>query len=370
MMDAVEITRRLVAFDTINPPGREHACMAWIAEQFEAAGFETRLLPMGEGRANLVARIGSRDAPPLCFSGHIDTVPLGLAPWSHDPFAGEIVDGRLYGRGSSDMKAGVAAFMRALCDQAADLKNGRGILVAVAAGEETGSDGARALVEAGAIGPLGAVVIAEPTDNAPAVGHKGALWLKATFTGKTAHGSMPHLGVNAAYKAAHALIALERLKLPDPAHPLGAPSLNVGTVQAGLNVNSVPDRAEIGIDMRTVPGVDHGELRALLARELGPEATLETLVDLVAVWTAPDEPWMRRVRGIADGITGVASSPTLAMSYFTDGSVLVPAAGNPPTVILGPGAAQQAHRTDEYCEVENIHAAVDIYSRIIADWRQ
>jgi succinyl-diaminopimelate desuccinylase len=370
MMDAVAVTRRLVAFDTINPPGRERACMEWIAEQFAAAGFETRLLPMGEGRANLIARIGSRDEPPLCFSGHIDTVPLGLAPWSRDPFAGEIVDGRLYGRGSSDMKAGVAAFICALCEQAADLKNGRGIVVAVAAGEETGSDGALALAQAGVIGALGAIVIAEPTNNAPAVGHKGALWLKAAFTGKTAHGSMPHLGVNAAYKAAHALVALERLRLPDPAHPLGSPTLNVGTVHAGLNVNSVPDRAELGIDIRTVPGVDHNELRALLARELGKDATLETLIDLVAVWTEPDQPWMRRVRGIADGVTGVTSNRSLAMSYFTDGSVLVPSAGHPPAVILGPGDPQQAHRTDEYCEVANIHAAVDIYSRIIADWRQ
>jgi succinyl-diaminopimelate desuccinylase len=370
MMDAVEVTRQLVAFDTINPPGRERECLTWIAQQLDAAGFETQLLPMGEGRANLVARIGARDTPPLCFSGHIDTVPLGLAPWSRDPFAGEIVDGRLYGRGSSDMKAGVAAFLCALCDRSADLSSGRGLLVAVAAGEETGSDGARALVQAGAIGPLGAVVIAEPTSNAPAVGHKGALWLKATFAGKTAHGSMPHLGVNAAYKAAHALVALERLRLPDPAHPLGAPTLNVGTVQAGLNVNSVPDRAELGIDIRTVPGLDHDDVRALLARELGQEAALETLIDLVAVWTEPDETWMQRVRRIAGGVTGTLSEPALAMSYFTDGSILVPAAGNPPAVILGPGDPQQAHRTDEYCDVAKIRAAVDIYSRIIADWQQ
>ncbi|HWM81761.1 MAG TPA: M20 family metallopeptidase [Pseudolabrys sp.] len=370
MMDAVEVTRRLVAFDTINPPGRERDCMTWIADQLDAAGFETQLLPMGEERANLVARIGASDEPPLCFSGHIDTVPLGLVPWSRDPFAGEIVNGRLYGRGSSDMKAGVAAFVCALCEQADSLKNGRGILVAVAAGEETGSDGARALVEAGAIGPLGAVVIAEPTNNAPAVGHKGALWLKASFSGKTAHGSMPHLGINAAYKAAHALVALERLTLTDPGHPLGSPTLNVGTVHAGLNVNSVPDRAELGIDIRTVPGVDHGEVRALLARELGQEATLETLIDLVAVWTDADEAWMRRVRGVADAVTGATPNPTLAMSYFTDGSILVPAAGHPPAVILGPGDPQQAHRTDEYCDVANIYAAVDIYSRIIADWRQ
>lgn len=368
MHDAVALTRRLINFNTINPPGNEQACAQYLCDMLAAAGFETDLHDLGSGRANLVARLGSGHGLPLCFTGHIDTVPLGAAEWAHDPFAGQIVDGRLYGRGSSDMKSGVAAFVTACLAEVERLRSGPGVVLIITAGEETGCDGASALVRDNRIGTAGAMVVAEPTSNAPFVGHKGALWLKALTKGVTAHGSMPEQGENAVVKAARVISRLDDFDFNVARHPvLGKPTLNVGTVHGGLNVNSVPDRTEIGIDIRTIPGINHDQLRSGLEGYIGEGAELSVMVDLNGVWTDPKAPWLARATALADAITGSTTEPSTA-SYFTDASVLTPAYGGIPTIILGPGEPKMAHQTNEYCVVERIPQAVAIYQALIADW--
>ena len=255
-IDPIELSRELIAFNTINPPGNELSCIRHLERILTSAGLQTSLHTFAPEHANLIAKIGGVGSkPPLCLTGHVDTVPLGNAPWSVDAFAGEIKDGKIYGRGSTDMKCGVAAFVAAIGNMTVQLEGTSGALLVITAGEEIGCEGAFHLARAGILEPAGAVVVAEPTSNAALVGHKGALWLRLIIKGVTAHGSMPHLGVNAAYKAARVLTALETFQFNVAPHPyLGSPTLNVGTVHAGLNVNSVPDRAEIGIDIRSIPG--------------------------------------------------------------------------------------------------------------------
>src|SRR5262249_13454589 len=259
-IDAVALTRDLVRFDTINPPGAEAACAQHVAGLRGRAGLGLGTYECARGRGSLVARIGGRrDAPPLCFTGHLDTVPLGEQPWTHDPHAAELAGGRLYGRGSTDMKSGLAAFVTAAIGLAPHLARTAGLVLVITAGEETGCDGARYLVGLpGVLGRAGAIVVAEPTGNEPLVGHKGALWLQARTSGVTAHGSMPERAVNAIAKAARAVTRLEQFTFDVPAHPvLGRATLNVGTIAGGMNVNSVPDAATIGIDIRTIPGQRH-----------------------------------------------------------------------------------------------------------------
>jgi succinyl-diaminopimelate desuccinylase len=190
MTSSVELTQDLVRFRTINPPGDERACAERLASLLEDAGFAVDLTPFGEGRAQLVARIGGASRKPaIGFTGHLDTVPLGAQPWSVDPLAAEIKDGKLYGRGSSDMKSGVAAFVMAGVALAGKLANTPGVVMYITAGEETGCTGAAAMAREISLPRVGALVVAEPTGNQPLVGHKGALWLEAVTTGVTAHGS-------------------------------------------------------------------------------------------------------------------------------------------------------------------------------------
>lgn len=370
-IDPVELSRELIAFNTINPPGNELGCIQHLEKILAGAGLETSVQNFAPDRANLIARVGGDNSkPPLCFTGHVDTVPLGNAAWSVDPFAGEIIDGKMYGRGSTDMKCGVAAFVAAIGNMAGQLKGTGGAVLVITAGEEIGCEGAFQLVRAGILGRAGAIVVAEPTSNAVLVGHKGALWLRMTLKGVTAHGSMPHLGVNAAFKAARAITALENFQFNAAPHPyLGSPTLNVGTVRAGLNVNSVPDLAEIGVDIRSIPGLDHSRVQEHLKAELGDDVALEPIVDVGAVWTDPSLPWIKDVCAVAGEVTGQhAGAEPQTAPYFTDASALTPAFGGAPTVILGPGEAAKAHQTDEYCSVQRIREAADIYARLAARW--
>src|SRR5437588_407730 len=161
------------------------------------------------------------------------------------------------------MKSGVAAIVAAALQLSRARLRGPGMTLVLVAGEETGCEGAAHLARTpGALGRAGALVVAEPTGIQPVIGHKGALWLRARFRGVTAHGSMPERGVNAVVKAARAVLKLADLRFdvaPDPL--LGAPTLNVGTFAGGLNLNSVPDEAVIGIDLRTIPAQRHAQVR-------------------------------------------------------------------------------------------------------------
>jgi succinyl-diaminopimelate desuccinylase len=367
-MNAVELTRELVRIDTINPQSAERPCAQRAAKLLEDAGYRVAMHEFAPGRTSLVARRDGRE-PPLCFAGHLDTVPLGAAPWTHAPLGGDLDAGKLYGRGSSDMKSGVAAMIEMAVRLGRVPLSKAGITLVLVAGEETGCEGAAHLAKVpGALGNASALVVGEPTGNRPVRGHKGALWLKARTRGVTAHGSMPSMGVNAVIKAARAVLALEAFRFavePDPL--LGTPTLNVGTIAGGLNVNSVPDEAVIGIDIRTVPAQRHADLRRQLADLLGPEVELTPIVDLEGVRTAETEPLVRRTLEIAASVTGERQEAGTA-TYFTDASVLTPAYGGVPTVVLGPGEMALCHQTDEHCRVDRIEHAVEIYTQLAREW--
>jgi len=367
--DAVELTKALLRFDTINPTGDETGCARYLGDLLADAGFRVSYHPYGERRTCVVAGLGgSTGRRPLCITGHIDTVPLGAAHWRRDPFDGESDGGRLFGRGSSDMKSGVAAFVVAAIACANQLAGTAGVELVITGGEESGCEGALHLARTHALGHAAALLVAEPTANYPLVAHKGAFWLEARTHGVTAHGSMPERGDNAVFKAARAALALEHFDFGIPAHPLlGHPTLNVGTLHGGLNINSVPDFARVGIDIRTIPGQDHAALRERLHRHLGDGVELETMLDVTSVHTDAGDPWVAEVFDVMAPILGETPKPRAA-TYFTDAAALRPAYGDPPTVVLGPGEPQMAHQTDEYCVTERIREAVSAYEKIIRRW--
>ena len=165
-MDPRALTRELLAFNTINPPGMERACARHLGAILEGAGFRVAYHEFAESRTSLIATIGGDDArAPICFTGHIDTVPLGAARWTRDAFAGETDGDRIYGRGATDMKSGVAAFVAAAVELAPRMARGPGLSLVITAGEEIGCEGAKHLAEEGVLGRAGAIVVAEPTGS-------------------------------------------------------------------------------------------------------------------------------------------------------------------------------------------------------------
>ena len=296
-ISAVELTRELLRYKTVNPPGDERACALHLGNLLEAAGFHTRYYEFAEGRATLVARIGGNDErAPLGMTGHIDTVPLGRAPWTHDPYAGETDGDRLYGRGASDMKSGVAAMVSAALRLAKPLARSPGLIFVITAGEETGHDGARHLaLQPGALDKVGALIIGEPTENYPLIGSKGSLKLELRAKGVTAHAATPQDGVNAVFKAARAVCQLEAFRFGISPHGvMGEPTLNVGYFHGGMNMNSVPDEATVGIDMRTIHGQSHDALQTELQRLVGDGVELTRLRENAPAWVEPDHPWVQQ----------------------------------------------------------------------------
>ncbi len=369
-LDALSLTRKLLSFNTVNPPGRERECAEFLGKILEQEGFKIGYHEYEERRTNLIAsKEGAGDKSPICFTGHMDTVPLGATPWCRDPFIGEMQGDKLYGRGSSDMKGGIAAMVLAALRLSPFLPGKGGIRLGLTAGEEQGCVGAAYLCsQSRALGKAGALVVGEPSSNYPVVGHKGAVFIEARTRGVTAHGSAPDQGVNAIYKAARAVLALKDFPFGVPPHPvLGPATLNVGTISGGLNVNSVPDLAAIGIDIRTIPALSHDDLHDRLASYLGAEVELVRKVDAASIWTDPENEWVQLVFDIAEPY--LKERPVArAVTYFTDASELKPALDHPPTLILGPGEASMAHKTDEFCYFSKIEAAVEIYTEIVRQW--
>ena len=364
--DVISLTKKLLSFNTINPPGNEMEVAQYVGKLLSDSGFEVNYHAYEEKRLHLVAEKGiSGDAAPLVLSGHFDTVPLGELSWSENPFSGVIKGDRIYGRGSSDMKGGLAAMSIAAIEATKKGSPEGGIRMIFTSGEEMGCHGISQLASACDLGKARAVIVGEPTANHPAIAHKGALYLNATCKGKTAHSSMPELGDNAIYKAAKAVSGIEKLRFHAEKDPLlGLPTINVGKIQGGMNINSVPDHAEFSIDIRTSSLTPHKTLLERLKHELGDEVVLETLVDLGAVSNSESDPFIQMVYDVC-GIDGESTSGPRALPYLTDGSVLQACYGGVPTIILGPGEPAQAHQTDEYCSIEKIKQAVALYKGII-----
>jgi succinyl-diaminopimelate desuccinylase len=366
--DPVSLTRTLLRFDTVNPPGRERDCARYAGAMLEEWGYAVEYFDFQEGRTSVVARAGGSDKKaPLCLTGHLDVVPLGARAWTRNPFAGETDGDKLYGRGASDMKAGVAAILLAARAFSRKLSGTPGVVVVLTAAEEGGCIGSAELANTRLLGRAGAMVVGEPTSNYPLVGHKGSVKFHARFRGVSAHGSMPELGVNAIYKAGRALSKLEGFDFNAKPHPvMGKPTLNVGTFDGGSGVNVVPDEATIGVDIRTVPGVDHEDLLDNLRSLLG-EAELDVFSDLKPVWTPPETDWVQRVFEICKPYLAEPPMPRAA-PYMTDAANLLKVYAGAPTVVLGPGEAAMAHQTDEYVSQDRIRQAVAIYEAMISDW--
>jgi succinyl-diaminopimelate desuccinylase len=263
----------------------------------------------------------------------------------------------------------VAAFLAAALGLAKSLHKGPGLVLVITAGEEIGCMGSRHLEpQRTVLGRAGAIVVGEPTANYPVIGHKGSIKFHAHARGVTTHGSMPEKGVNAIYKAAHAVTCLEAFDFDGIEHPvMGKPTLNVGTIAGGLNVNSVPDLVKIGVDIRTIPGLDHDALLERVKRCLGEDVEIAPYQNEVAVWTAPEHEWIQGLYEFLTPILGERPRPR-SVSYFTDAASLRRAYDYPPTVILGPGEPDMAHQTDEYCRIAKVEEAVEVYSHIIRSW--
>ncbi len=374
--DAVRLLADLVRVPTVNPPGSDVPGAELLARELDRRGLKPELTEVAPGQANVTARIrGTGEAPALLFNGHIDVVPPGEVPWKHAPFGAQIEDGRLYGRGSADMKSGLAAMLVAFDSVARAARSGqlRGDLVfSAVCDEEIGAAGALKAAADGLTRGVGAVVIGEPTGFNAYIAQKGLCWLELETVGSTAHGSMPHLGRNAIVDM-HALLAevlcIPLTEGPDPAN--GKTTLNIGTIHGGVGPNVVPDLCRVSLDFRLPPGVTEAGLMeqvrvaAARAREKlpGMRVDIRPTGSRAAVATSAQDPIVGLVLQVCQEKLGRAVKPLPTPGFATDASALC---SDPviPFVIIGPGREELAHKPDEYVEIKDYLNAVELYTEL------
>ncbi len=372
--DALAFLQQVVGCNTVSPPGNEIALARIIEARLAESGIPARIFQENEHQANLVATLkGGAPGPRLVLSGHLDTVPIGDAAWKHDPFSATVEDGRVYGRGTADMKGGLLALLYAFMQQkeiAPDRWRGELVFAATYA-EEVGALGAATMVRERQIPEFDAMIIAEPTSNGLVIAHKGVLWLRVTSFGRTAHGSMPAAGTNAVDKLHLFYERLKSLELGVSTTPLlSDPTFAVTTFNGGSNTNVIPDLCRMTIDIRTVPGQDHRAIvarieamaAALAAEDPDARFAIESTLDLPGLLTEESSRIVADCRSVL-AERGPGADTVRGAQYFTDASAFAAHGGD--IVILGPGEPEQAHQTDEHLAIDAYFGAIEIYRRII-----
>ena len=370
----VDLTRRLVAIDTRNPPGNERDAIGVCREALEPFGARFSEIEPKPGRASLIAEVGACDGsrPTLIVNGHLDVVPIDASAWTHDPFGGDLEDGRLYGRGTSDMKGGIAAAVEALATlgRAGQEPTCDVVFHLVADEERGGQIGTKVLAEEGLIRG-DACLVPEPTSLDVCVAERGLVVVNLTTHGTPAHGSNPRDGVSAIETAAKVVLALHATDFAGDAHPfLGRPTANVGTVEGGSGHNTVAEGCRLAVDRRLLPGMTSeaavAEIREKIDAIDDPDLRYDLEVEVFgeASEMDPAHPFVEQVRAIATGVLG-RTPELLGMPFATDARFVRNQAGIP-AVVCGPGGLAQAHVHDEYVEVESLVDAAAIYAELIA----
>jgi succinyl-diaminopimelate desuccinylase len=363
-----ELLKKLIQADSTLNKG-ELAAAEVISNEFHSSGIESRIDKWEQNRANVIAHVKSaKNRPALLFACHLDVVGPGEAAWKHPAFKATESDGRIYGRGAVDMKGGIAAVVTAIrrVVEAGTKLQGDIIFIAVA-GEETDSSGAKRFIsDHDWLGELSGIIIPEPTDFATITAHRGMLWLEIITKGVTAHSSAPHLGVNAIASMRSVLNELEHYEVTAETHPLlGRCSMSINTISGGKEVNVVPDKCSIGIDIRTLPGQNAKDIISDLKKMLAGLKARNEKFNAEVSFIRAVEPLEtdRDYDFVKEFCSAVGTGETKSINFTTDGPFF--ATLGAPVVIFGPGKPELCHKPDEYIDVADLEKAVDCYENVI-----
>jgi acetylornithine deacetylase len=366
-MQTADILARLIGFDTTSSkPNR--ALMDWVQDLLAGAGIAAQIIPDASGgKANLYATIGPQDRPGVMLSGHTDVVPVDGQVWTRPPFVMTQAEGRLYGRGTTDMKGFVASALAAAL-VAARRPLATPLHLALSHDEEVGCLGVASLIDLLAQAPCrpAMCIVGEPTGMQVATGHKGKIALRATCTGREGHSALAPMALNALHLGADFLGVVRRLQdevadtgLRDGDYDVPYTTLHVGKMQGGVQVNIVPNSCTLDFEIRNLAGDDPQALIDRLRAEADritapltaafPEAaiTIDRLWDYPGLGTPTSAPVVRFVKSLT-GANG-----TMKVAFGTEGGLFSARLGIP-TVICGPGSMAQGHKPDEWVSVEQL----------------
>jgi acetylornithine deacetylase len=374
--DAVALARALIQVDSRNPtlvpdsPG-EADCARALASVLDDWGFSVEITDHVPDRPNVVARLGPSNTPALMLNGHLDVV--GVEGMIHEPFGAEVRDNRIYGRGSADMKGGLAAICAAAVVGVTS-KAKRQILIAAVVDEEYESLGLRALLASGV--RADAAIIAEPTRLAICPAHRGFAWFDVSVRGRAAHGSRYDIGVDAITHAGLLLAELDQLEGTRDSGPrhrlLGRGSLHASKIRGGVGMSTYPEQCDLAIERRTLPGESAEqalrEITDACARVKAKRPDFDARVTLSTAQlpsdVPSDAPIVKRLRGALERENVPVRIEGL--SAWTDAALLNEAGIS--AICFGPGDIALAHAAEEFVPVDEIGLATRVLTRVVREW--
>ncbi len=378
-MHHIELLQRLVQIPSPNPPGDTGAIADFVAQQMGAIGCELRQpAPAAKPEARNTIAILGRGKPRIMLHAHIDTVPIAATEadkWSVDPYSGEIRNGALYGKGSIDDKAVLAAMMLTMVDAAQQDELAGTLILVGAAEEETGGQlGTKWLADEGHLPACDFIIVGEQTANKVATAHKGVMRATVRTTGRSVHATNPDRGINAIVAMSKVISALNHYhrSLKTRSHPVvGFPTCNIGVIEGGSTANAVPDSCAIKLDRRMIPREDpetvKAELSAVIeAVDLAPATA--SIGDFIysrwfdsALETTHAQTFMNCVRAELDDDPGpigyLPGSDAKHLMELARGDM----------IIFGPGSYEVAHAADEHVQLKDFEATIAILQRFMRE---
>lgn len=379
-MDTISLVRKLVQIESTNPGKSESQIKEFIINYLEDPNIQIRLDEVEPGRSNIIASIsGEVEEPKLIFICHMDTVVVGDG-WTKQPFSGEIVDNKIYGRGACDMKAGLACAMNVFKAMALKVKNGEWQLkyplqLICTVDEEGDMKGADSLVEKGLVSKEDWILDLEPTDGEIQMAHRGRFWIELTVDGVTAHASKPEEGVDAVAGAAEMIRYIRRSvnKMPK-SKELGRTTVTFGQIQGGYQPYVVPDHCKVWIDFRLAPPTTREEILELLeeacfyGKMFVPGIRMEYRItgDRPYVETNQESDLLHHLKKAVNEVTGEWKEP-VAFPGYTDTAVIAEKTGNGNCLSYGPGNLKYAHKPNEFVEIADIRRCEAVLISLIKE---
>lgn len=368
----LDILDTLIAIDTVNPPGNEHAAVIYLLEVFKEMPFACEVQNVSPGRSNLLAKLAGKPGPELVLCGHLDTVAADPSQWTGDPFAMRRDGGRVYGRGVSDMKGGISAMVaaaREFIDEKRELSGTLSLLFV--ADEECGTMGAKRYIACG--GRPDAVIIGEPTNMDVCIACRGVTRYHVDVVGKSGHASRPEDAVNPLPVAGKfiQLACARNDSLKSIRHPiLPPPTITPTMIVGGEQPNSIPGHCRVTIDRRTLPHEnrasvleEYEELRRGIP-EAGMLGVPDVFIDVPAGQGMPGSTLGARCQAILKDMgldATICDFPAGSDQFaFSERGI--------DSVLLGPGNIAQAHTANEYIEISQLSLARRFYLNLVKEY--
>lgn len=372
---SIALLKEILAIPSVNGADNEGAVAEFIANYLKEKHIDAFVQQIDETHANIIAKLEGKSSETVVWNGHLDTVPYGnTEEWNTDPSIPVEKNGRIYARGASDMKSGLAAMVYLLGEIGeSGEKPEQTILFLGTCDEEKSGLGAEKILEEIDLSSGSLLLIGEPTECKLGVAQKGCIWAQLNISGKTSHGAYPEEGYNAVEYGMKIVHRIKKWVTEYEHRLLGTATAQVTMIQGGIAPNMTPDFAEILLDIRIVPGISAEDVEKKIKKicreeveETNGEVKFEVRIKNArrAIEIAEEERWLKEFKAYLK--QNDAETEEIGINYFTDASILTKKESEIPVLLFGPGEPRLAHKPNEFVELEKYEKYIEILGEIFS----